>query len=92
MKLNNQQKQFLFNNCYLTAKTLDAAVEPGWQNYFIKCFDWNLVDIRESYSGQKYGTLRLVDKDDKDFTYEFKLIFQGNNYETLTNLGAKKVC
>ena len=89
MKLNKSQKEFLFKNCYVDAKVLDAAVEPGWQNYFIRCFNWNLVDVKERWSGQKYGTLRLVDKDDKDFVYEFTLIFQNNDYETLTNLGGK---
>ena len=43
MKLNNKQKQYLLDNNYVTAKTLDAAIEPGWKNYFIKSFDWELL-------------------------------------------------
>ena len=39
-KLNKKQKQFLFDNYYVTAKVLDACVEEGWQNYFIKWFNF----------------------------------------------------
>ena len=39
MKLNNKQKQFLFDNYYVTSKVLDALVYKGWQDYFIKNFN-----------------------------------------------------
>ena len=42
-QLHNEQKKFLFDNGYVTSKTLDACVEPGWQEYFIKNFNW-LID------------------------------------------------
>ena len=89
MKLNKSQKQFLFENCYVDAPVLDAAVEPGWMNYFIRCFDWKLVDVGERWSGQKYGTLKLIDKDDSDFTYNISLYFQGNDYLRLLKLSKK---
>ena len=89
MKLNKQQKQFLFDNYYVTARVLDAAVEPGWKDYFIKCFNWSLANMWEGKSGQKYGTLKLIDKKDKDFTYDIGLIFQGNDYFKLLNLTKK---
>lgn len=89
MKLNKSQKQFLFENCYVDAQVLDAAVEPGWMNYFIKCFDWKLEDIRESRSGQKAGIVKLVDKDDKDFTYDISVYFQNNDYLRLLKLSKK---
>lgn len=89
MKLNKSQKQFLFENCYVDAQVLDAAVEPGWMNYFIRCFDWKLVDVGERWSGQKYGTLKLIDKDDSDFTYNISLYFQGNDYLRLLKLSKK---
>jgi len=91
MKLNKKQKQFLFENYYVDSRVLDAALEPGWQNYFIRCFDWKLEDVQERWSGQKYGTLKLIDngksimgaatKGEVDYTID--LIFQGNDYETL---------
>lgn len=89
MKLNKSQKLFLFDNCYVDAQVLDAAVEPGWMNYFIRCFDWKLVDVGERWSGQKYGTLKLIDKDDSDFTYNISLYFQGNDYLRLLKLSKK---
>jgi hypothetical protein len=64
-------------------------VEPGWMNYFIRCFDWKLVDVGERWSGQKYGTLKLIDKDDSDFTYNISLYFQGNDYLRLLKLSKK---
>ena len=91
MKLSKQQKEFLFKNGYVDAQVLDADTEPGWQNYFIKYFNWKIEDVRERWSGQKYGTLKLIDKDDKDFTYEFMLIFQNDDYNRLLEAG-KKVC
>ena len=42
LQLNNIQKQWLFDKHYLTAKVLDAAIEPGWQDYFINYFNWNI--------------------------------------------------
>lgn len=89
MKLNKSQKQFLFENCYVDAQVLDAAVEPGWMNYFIRCFNWKLVDVGERWSGQKYGTLKLIDKDDSDFTYNISLYFQNDDYFKLLKLGGK---
>ncbi|MBP5468167.1 MAG: hypothetical protein J6Z11_02860 [Candidatus Riflebacteria bacterium] len=90
MKLNKFQKQFLFENYYATAKVLDACVEPGWQNYFIKHFDWKLEDVQERWSGQKYGQLKLVDKEDKRVVYDYMVIFQGNDYFRLLKLAEKK--
>jgi hypothetical protein len=87
MKLNKSQKQFLFEHCYVDAQVLDAAVEPGWMNYFIRCFNWKLEDVRERWSGQKYATLVLEDKDDKEFNYKFTIIFQDNDYMKLLKAG-----
>ena len=53
MKLNNKQKQYLLDNGYVTAKVLDAVVEPGWKNYFIKSFDWELA------GKDRYGLERM---------------------------------
>ena len=97
MKLNKSQKQFLFENCYVDAQVLDAAVEPGWQDYFIKCFDWKLVDVGERWSGQKYGTLKFVDNGKSimgnetkgEVCYNIGLIFQGNDYLRLLKLSKK---
>ena len=44
LQLNNLQKQWLFDRHYVTAKVLDACVEPGWQDYFINYFNWNIFD------------------------------------------------
>lgn len=59
-QLNNLQKQWLFDQHYMTAKTLDACVEPGRQSYFIGCFNWL---IEESPNN---GWHRLVLKSKND--------------------------
>ena len=59
-KLNNTQKRFLFDNCYVTSKVLDACVEPGWQEYFIRSFNW-LIDER---SNDGWYRISIVDKND----------------------------
>ena len=88
MKLNNKQKQYLLDKGYVTAKTLDAAVEPGWKNYFIKSFDWELV------GKDRYGLERLylIDKgkwnikDKGEIVYTIGLIFQDDDYNELQNI------
>ena len=96
MKLNTKQKQFLFDNYYVDAKVLDACVEKGWQDFYIKRYDWKLEDIqrREFGSRQYYGQLRLVDNGKSIFgaktkgtiDHDIMLIFQDNDYETLKTL------
>ena len=88
MKLNNKQKQYLLDNGYVTAKVLDAIVEPGWKNYFIKSFDWELT------GKDRYGLERLylIDKgkwnikDKGEIAYTIGLIFQDDDYNTLQNI------
>ena len=88
MKLTNKQKQFLFDNGYVTAKVLDAAVEPGWKDYFIKSFDWELAG--KDWSGIE--KLYLIDKgkwnirEKGNIVYTIGLIFQDNDYNTLQNI------
>lgn len=88
MKLNNKQKQYLLDNNYVTAKTLDAVAEPGWKNYFIKSFDWELAG--KDWSGME--KLYLIDKgkwnikEKGDIVYTIGLIFQDDDYNTLLNI------
>ena len=88
MKLNNKQKQYLLDNGYVTAKTLDAAIEPGWKNYFIKSFDWELVG--KDWSGME--KLYLIDKgkfdkrDKGNIVYTIGLIFHDDDYKELENI------
>ena len=88
MKLTNKQKEWLFEKGYVTAKTLDAIVEPGWKNYFIKSFDWELA------GKDRYGLERLylIDKgkwnikDKGEIAYTIGLIFQDDDYKELQNI------
>ena len=70
-KLNKQQKEWLFENQYVTAKTLDACVEPGWKNYFIKCFNWELNLDTDPYG---FNRLYLKDKKSGEIYYTIGLI------------------
>ena len=90
MKLNKQQKQFLFDNYYVTAKVLDACVEPGWQDYFIKCFDWSL-EGKDQYGFEKLylidnGKSVLGDLNKGDICYRIGLNFQGSDFTKLKAL------
>lgn len=88
MKLNNKQKQYLLDNGYVTAKVLDAVVEPGWKNYFIKSFDWELAG--KDRCGLE--RLHLIDKgkwnvkDKGEIVYTIGLNFQDDDYNTLKSI------
>ena len=64
-QLHNEQKKWLFENGYVTAKVLDACVERGWQDYFINYFNW-LID-NESNNG--WYKLMLQSKDNGNVMY-----------------------
>lgn len=90
MKLNKKQKQYLFDNNYVTAKTLDASTDGDWQSFFIKCFDWKL-DGKDKYGLEKLylidnGKSVLGDFTKGEISYRLGLIFQGNDFEILKNL------
>ena len=82
MKLNKKQKQFLFDNGYVTAKVLDACVEKGWQDYFIQTFDWVLEDKPNQYG---LLTLHLVAANG-DYYYNIGINFQGEDKLKMLNL------
>ena len=90
MKLNKAQKEFLFENYYVTAKVLDACEEKGWKDFFIKYYDWSL-EGKDQYGFEK---LYLTDngksifgaKTKGDICYRIGLNFQGNDYKTLKTL------
>ena len=85
MKLNNKQKQFLFDNHYVNAKVLDACVEEGWQNYFIKWFEWELAG-KDMYGFER---LYLKDKDNGNIEYTIGLNFHDDDYNRLLEIKAK---
>lgn len=88
MKLNNKQKRYLLDNGYVTAKVLDAVVEPGWKNYFIKSFDWELVG--KDRCGLE--RLHLIDKgkrnvkDKGEIVYTIGLDFHDGDCKELENV------
>ncbi len=88
MKLNSKQKQYLLDNGYVTAKVLDAVVESGWKNYFIKSFEWELAG-KDVYGLER---LYLIDKgkqnikDKGEIAYTIGLNFKDDDYNTLQNI------
>lgn len=88
MKLNNKQKQYLLDNGYVTAKVLDAVIDHGWKNYFIKSFDWELAG-KDRCSLER---LHLIDKgkqnvkDKGEIVYTIGLNFQDDDYNTLQSI------
>lgn len=82
MKLNDRQKQFLVDWGYVTPKTLDSLTHKGWENYFIKNFDWEL-DLHLNNWGM--NDLVLTDKE-SDITYDVMLNFQGGDLSDILHI------
>lgn len=81
--LNEKQKQFLFDEGYVDAKALDAAVEPGWKEYFMRKFKWVL-------EAKPVNNTRLLVLTDIAFPvlpeYAVEIIFRKNDFEKLLTL------
>ena len=85
MVLNKKQKKFLFENLYVTAKTLDADIEEGWISYFINYFEWKLDNIEMTCGGRQYNAhLKLISK--RDIAYDILLFLTDDDYYDLVNL------
>ena len=88
MKLNNKQKRYLLDNGYVAAKALGAQEEPGWENRFVKDFDWELAG-RDRYGLER---LYLIDKgkwnikDKGEIVYTIGLNFQDGDCKELENI------
>lgn len=82
--LNEKQKQFLFENGYVDAKSLDAAIEPGWKKYFLENFIWILDADQTAY---RTRPLVLVDADFPTYpAYSIEIIFHKYDFEKIQNL------
>lgn len=87
MKLNNKQKRYLLDSGCVTAKALGVAAEPGWENSFVKDFDWELAG-RDRCGLER---LHLIDKgkrkikDKGKIVYTIGLNFQDGDYKELEN-------
>lgn len=66
MILNKNQKQFLFDAKYVDSKVLDAAIYPGWEQYFINNFTWKVA----TNPGNRFKTLIIADKQNPEVYYE----------------------
>ena len=91
MKLNKRQKLFLFENCYVTAKVLDACIEKGWQDFYIKYYDWKL-DGKDQWGFDKLylidnGKSALGEATKGALDHQIGLNFQGRDYNKLLKLG-----
>jgi hypothetical protein len=83
MKLNDNQKRFLFNTYYIDARVLDSLTYKGWEDYWINNFDFELEVNKNRFNMR---TLRLIDKDTKEVSTEFNINLQGNDFETLLKI------
>lgn len=83
MKLNDNQKRFLFDTYYIDARVLDSLTYKGWEEYWINNFDFELEVNKNRFNMR---TLRLIDKDTKEVSTEFNLNLQGNDFETLLKI------
>ena len=81
--LNDKQKQFLFDNRYVTRKTLDSLSYDGWEKFFIKNFYWKLETDLNRW---RMRGLVLISKETGEIDYEVELNFQGNDLKTLLEI------
>ena len=84
MKLNDNQKRYLFDKYYIDAEVLDSLVYKGWEDYWIDHYYFDLAD--EYKYRPSFRNLQLIDKDTDKIATEFYLNFQGNDYETLLKI------
>ena len=83
MQLNDNQKKFLFENYYVTSKTLDSLTYEGWENYWIKNFDFELDSYLNNWNMR---TLKITDKENPKYFIEVELNFQENDFDTLLEI------
>ena len=81
LNLNDNQKQFLFDEYYVDSKVLDALTYKGWEKYFIKNFIWKLTIIPNGWS-----ELVLINIETPEIEYNISLNFQGNDLEKLLSI------
>ena len=82
IKLNDNQKQFLVDKGYITTKTLDSLDYEGWEQYYIKHFDWRLSIKQNEYNMYNLILASLKTED----VYEPMLNFQNNDLEELLEI------
>jgi hypothetical protein len=83
LNLNDNQKQFLFDEYYITSKVLDSLVYKGWEKYFIKNFYWRLDTNLNRWNMRE---LSLISKETGEEYYNISLNFQGNDLEKLLSI------
>jgi hypothetical protein len=83
LNLNDNQKQFLFDEYYITSKVLDSLVYNGWEKYFIKNFYWKLDTNLNRWNMRE---LSLISKETGEEYYNISLNFQGNDLEKLLSI------
>ena len=84
--LNKNQKVFLFENYYITAKSLDACVERGWQDYFMDYFQWELDLDFDKYGFRTLKLKHIENETYLDFDYVIGLNFHGNDLKQLQSI------
>lgn len=83
INLNDKQKQFLFDEYYVTSKVLDAYTYSGWQNFFIKNFIWKLDT---EFNRWNMRDLVLISKETGEETFNIGLNFQGTAFAALLKI------
>lgn len=83
VKLNDNQKQYLFDKHYVTRKALDSLSYAGWEKFFIENFNWSL-DL--SFNRWYMNDLILINKDTGEESYRIYLNFQEEDLTKLLNI------
>ena len=81
--LNDNQKQFLVDNYYVTKKTVDSLDYVGWEKFYIKNFYWKLDT---DYNRWNMNTLVLINKDTGEEDFNINLNFQDNDLNNLMKI------
>lgn len=84
IKLNDNQKKFLIDNEYITAKSVDAVNHNKLYTYFMVEYDW-ILDTNLNWFNMNDLVLETKDK---LYGIDFKLAvnFQDDDYNILLNI------
>lgn len=86
IKLNDNQKKFLIDNGYVTAKSVDAVNHNKLYTYFMVEYDW----ILDTELNRFYMNDLVLEPKTKmynfDFNYELFVNFQDDDYNLLLNI------
>ena len=83
LTLNDNQKKFLLKEYYVDAQALDACRERGWEDYFIKYFNW-VLELELNCWNMRL--IQFIDIETNEIIIEYNLNFQNDDFDKLLKI------